>query len=113
MLVRFNPKTDLRIDSVVKYDLRLSRANITFHIPSILLPSSSSCCSFLVTVHIYVCISWIQYLFILNFCLVFFQFIVELMRHSRYVVVLFCGYFARMIIRLWCKPLQTSFVDFL
>ncbi|TYI79344.1 hypothetical protein E1A91_D05G016400v1 [Gossypium mustelinum] len=54
MLVRFNPKTDLRIDSVVKYDLRLSRANITFHIPSILLPSSSSCCSFLVTVHIYV-----------------------------------------------------------
>nr|KJB54001.1 hypothetical protein B456_009G015900 [Gossypium raimondii] len=55
MLVRFNPKTDLRIDSVVKYDLRLSRANITFHIPSILLPSSSSCCSFLVTVHIYVC----------------------------------------------------------
>ncbi|KAK8294680.1 hypothetical protein V6Z11_D05G015800 [Gossypium hirsutum] len=100
MLVRFNPKTDLRIDSVVKYDLRLSRANITFHIPSILLPSSSSCCSFL-------------YLFILNFCMVFFQFIVELMRHSRYVVVLFCGYFARMIIRLWCKPLQTSFVDFL
>ncbi|KAA3490705.1 hypothetical protein EPI10_034144 [Gossypium australe] len=75
MLVRFNPKTDLRIDSVVKYDLRLSRANITFHIPSILLPSSSSCCSFLVT------------------------FIVALMRHSRYVVVLFCGYFARMILQ--------------
>ncbi|TYH15091.1 hypothetical protein ES288_A05G016400v1 [Gossypium darwinii] len=46
MLVRFNPKTDLRIDSIVKYDLRLSRANITFHIPSILLPSSSSCLSF-------------------------------------------------------------------
>ncbi|EOY31144.1 Uncharacterized protein TCM_038136 [Theobroma cacao] len=30
MLVRFNPKTDLRMHSVVKYDLRLSRANITF-----------------------------------------------------------------------------------
>ncbi|KAL4278351.1 hypothetical protein GQ457_03G045720 [Hibiscus cannabinus] len=39
ILVRFNPKTDLRMDSVVKYDLRLSRANITFHFPSFLLPN--------------------------------------------------------------------------
>lgn len=29
MLVRFNPKTDLHVEAV-KYDLRLSRANITF-----------------------------------------------------------------------------------
>lgn len=28
MLVRFNPKTDLHVEAV-KYDLRLSRANIT------------------------------------------------------------------------------------
>ncbi|KAJ6912919.1 hypothetical protein NC651_015397 [Populus alba x Populus x berolinensis] len=30
MLVRFNPKTDLHVKVIVKYDLRLSRANITF-----------------------------------------------------------------------------------
>ncbi|QCD80631.1 hypothetical protein DEO72_LG2g953 [Vigna unguiculata] len=30
MLVRFNPKTDLHVEAV-KYDLRLSRANITYH----------------------------------------------------------------------------------
>lgn len=33
MLVRFNPKTDLHVEAV-KYDLRLSRANITLSLMS-------------------------------------------------------------------------------
>lgn len=43
MLVRFNPKTDLHVEAV-KYDLRLSRANITLSLmspPNWLLSNSS------------------------------------------------------------------------